>query len=90
MNTQLKTLFVDNPYLAEQVAAFCDSLPEFREAEREYMAMEEKISQQLGYETFGAFEQVQSWYTAKLVNAYYLFGLGLRQEVLYALQSEMS
>lgn len=90
MNSQIKTLFVDNPYLAEQVCAFCNTLPEFRRAEREYRALEERICGQLDRETFDAFDEAQSRYMANLVNAYYLFGLGLRQEVLAALQSEMS
>ena len=33
MNQILSTLFLDNPYIPEQVCTFCGSLPEFREAE---------------------------------------------------------
>ena len=78
MNTILNTLFLDNPYLPEQVTAFCKTLPEYREAERELEA-------QLGYEVLNRFDEAQSRYLARLVEAYYLFGLGLRQEVLSAL-----
>lgn len=90
MNGILKTLFEDNPYLAEQAWAFCESLPEFRAAEQEYRREEERISARLGYESFAAFEQAQSWYMAQLTKAYYLFGLGLRQEVLSTLQPKIS
>ena len=90
MTNPIKTLFIDNPYIAEQVCAFCNSLPEFRKAEQEYRALEERICAQLDSETFDAFDEAQSWYMAKLVNAYYLFGLRLRQEVLSALQPEVS
>lgn len=85
MNTILNTLFLDNPYLPEQVAAFCKTLPEYREAEREYRAAERELEARLGYESFNRFDEAQSRYLARLVEAYYLFGLGLRQELLSAL-----
>ena len=84
MNDTLKMLFVDNPYIAEQVCAFCKTLPEFREAERAFNAISEQVAEKLGKDLYFNFENAQSWYMAKLVNAYYLFGLGLRQEVLAA------
>ena len=84
MNDKLKMLFVDNPYIAEQVCAFCKTLPEFREAERAFNAISEQIAEKLGNDLYFNLENAQSWYMAKLVNAYYLFGLGLRQEVLAA------
>ena len=90
MNKTLKMLFVDNPYIAEQVCAFCSTLSEFQEAERKFDAVSEQIAEKLGQELYLDFEEAQSWYMAKLVNAYYLFGLGLRQEVLSALQPKVS
>ena len=85
MNNILNTLFLDNPYLPEQVTAFCNSLPEYREAEREYREAEQELEKQLGYAALNHFDEAQSRYMARLVQAYYLFGLGLRQEVLSAL-----
>ena len=79
MKDKLKSLFMDNPYLAEQVYDFCNTRPEFREAERKYQALAGQLR------AFDIFDEAQSWYMAKLVNAYYLFGLGLRQEVIEAL-----
>ena len=87
MNTILNTLFLDNPYIPEQVTAFCDTLPIFREAEQEYRTAERILSEQIGYDAFNRFDEVQSHYIAQLVHAYYLFGLGLRQEVLSALEA---
>ena len=87
MNHILNTLFLDNPYLPEQVHAYCNTLPEFREAEREYRAVEQELEDRLGYETSSRLEEIQSNYMARLVQAYYLFGLGLRQEVLSALET---
>lgn len=85
METILQTLFLENPYIPEQVCAYCKTLPEFREAEREYRAAEQELENQLGYQAFNRFDEVQSRYMARLVQAYYLFGLGLRQELLSAL-----
>lgn len=85
MNNILNTLFLDNPHIAEQVFAFCNSLPEYREAEQEYWTAERILLDQIGYDAFSRFDEAQSHYIAQLVQAYYLFGLGLRQEVLSAL-----
>ena len=85
MKDKLKSLFMDNPCLAEQVYDFCNARPEFREAERKYQALAGQLRAQLGHEAFDIFDEAQSWYMAKLLNAYYLFGLGLRQEVIEAL-----
>ena len=85
MDNILQTLFLDNPYLPEQVYAFCETLPEYREAALEYAQAAEELSGLLDYETFNRFNEAQSRYMARLVHAYYLFGLGMRQEVLSAL-----
>lgn len=87
MNTILNTLFLDNPYIPEQVAAYCKTLPEYLEAERAYLAAGQELEDRLGYETSSRFEEIHSRYMARLVQAYYLFGLGLRQEVLSALET---
>ena len=84
MNEILKTLFLDNPYIPEQVCAFCDQLPEFREAERAYEEAADRLRARLGTD-YDAFEETLNWHLARYAHAYYLFGLGLRQEVLSAL-----
>jgi len=87
MINEVKTLFVDNPCLPEQVRAFCKTLPKFLEAEREYRSAEEALEHRVGFSAFARFEEAQSHYMAQLVRAYYLFGLGLRQEVLRAMEA---
>jgi len=57
---------------------------------REEQLSAEQIAEKLGQELYLDFEAAQSWYMAKLVNAYYLFGLGLRQEIISALQPKVS
>lgn len=85
MNNILNTLFLDNPCIPEQVYTFCNSLPEYRNAEQAFRAMEQELEERLGYDFVNRFDEAQSRYLARLVQAYYLFGLGLRQEVLSAL-----
>ncbi|MCI9157889.1 MAG: hypothetical protein HFF55_02680 [Lawsonibacter sp.] len=48
MNDIVKTLFLDDPYLAGQVYASYDQLPEFREAERTYEDPANALRQRLG------------------------------------------
>lgn len=85
MNDILKTLFLDNPYIPEQICAFCDQLPEFREAERAYEEAAGRLRAQLGTEEVNTFDEIIGQYLSYYAHAYYLFGLGLRQEVLSAL-----
>ena len=88
MNNILRTIFLDNPYIPEQVFAFCNQLPEFQEAERAYAQSADRLRARLGAEEADAFDETFSWYLAQYVHAYYLFGLGLRQEVLSALTGQ--
>ena len=90
MNGILYTLFQDNTELPGKIYEFCKENPEFREAERAFNAISEQVAEKLGKDLYFNFENAQSWYMAKLVNAYYLFGLGLRQEILSALQPKVS
>ena len=43
-----------------------------------------------GWGGYGAFEEALDWHLAQYAHAYYLFGLGLRQEVIAALQPEVT
>ncbi len=85
MNAMLKTLFLDNPVLFREVQVFCQTRPGFRAAERAYEAQMRGLMDTLGYERFSEFEAALGRYTLQEVCAYYLFGLGLRQEILAAL-----
>ena len=82
MNDILATLFLNNPYLPEQVYAFCNQLPEFRKAEQDYSTFAARLRTQLGSAEFDQFEEILNGQLAQYARAYYLFGLGLRQEIL--------
>ena len=75
MKESIDSLFCNNPDLSHQIYTYCKANPEFMEAEAEYDALLQSLEQTLRY-------------SARLVQAYYLFGLGLRQEVLWALGRE--
>ena len=85
MGDILKTLFLDNPYLEEQVHAFCQQSPEFQAARRAYEAQLDRAEERLGFEAVDELEDAVIRYLSQCAHVYYLFGLGLRQEVLSAL-----
>lgn len=86
MNNILTTLFLDNPYIPEQVCAFCDQLPEFQKVERDYEVLAARLQARLGSAEYADFEEALNWYLAQYAHAYYPFGLGLRQELLSVLR----
>ena len=80
--TILQTLFLDNPELPAEIARFCASLPEYVQAERDYMQAAQELKELVGYERFNHFEEAVSWHMAAENRAYYLFGLNLRRKLL--------
>ena len=82
MQNNLKTLFLDNLELDEAISAFLAQDPEFVQAEQEFY----EIAQLVGFERYDRFERRLGHYTARLSAIHYLFGLGLRQEVLRAME----
>ena len=81
----LHSLFLDNPALDEALARFCRSDPAYLRARAEYEQMAAKLEQLLGYEGYCAYEECLNTYEARAERACYLFGLGLREEVLRGL-----
>lgn len=88
MHTLLNILFLDNPGVPEQIYTFCSQLPEFQKAERDYELSAAELRARLGDKDYDTFEETLFWYLAQYSRAYYLFGLGLRQEVLEAMGAE--
>ena len=89
MTNPIKALFVDNPDLDELIKDFCAQDPEYLTIKNEFYETAHKIRDIIGYDLYDCFEQRFAVYVARANELYYLFGLGLRQEVLSALQSEM-
>lgn len=90
MNDQLNPLFIDNPDLVEQIEVFCEKDPECSERKREFYETARKIAEITDFQLYDSFEQSFIRYLACANDIYYRFGLGLRQEVLSALQPEVS
>ena len=88
MKESIDSLFCNNPDLSHRIYTYCKANPEFMEAEAEYDALLQSLEQTLGYARMQEIEDCFLRYSARLVQAYYLFGLGLRQEVLWALGRE--
>ena len=90
MKDLIKMLFIDNPELEEAVKEFYTQSPESLRAKEEFYETAEEIAKLVGYDLYDRFEQRFGVYLACSNDIYYLFGLGLRQEVILALQSEVS
>ena len=88
MNSILYALFEDNPGLPEEVYRFCLARPAYRAAERDYRAAMDRAAGSLDRELFLDLDQAVGAYLAQEVRAYYLFGLGLRRQVLDALAAD--
>ncbi len=84
--TILQTLFLDNPELSSRVQRFCETLPEYAQAEQDLRSATQELEQTLGYEAYCRLEDTAIQYLGVIEKACYLFGLGIRREVLQAIQ----
>ena len=81
MEQMLKIMFSDNPNLPEELYTFCNSIPNYVRAEREYLQIARQVADRLGYDLYNEFEEKLNDYMAQQLDACYLFGLGLRREL---------
>ena len=88
MNMVLYKLFQDNPGLAGEVAKFCRTVPGYQTAEADFASQADQISRLVGPECYFPFEAAMNAQLAYEARAYYLFGLGLRRELLSALEPD--
>ena len=80
----LPSLFLNDTIDAE-IEAFCASDPKFAKAEQEFYEIANQIAELVGCDLYNAFEKSLSAYWLRTADLYYLYGLGLRQEVLQAI-----
>ena len=90
MNDHINMLFLDNLNLEEQIEAFCEKSPEYQEVRRRFFEAAHEIAAIVDFQLYDRFETSFGQLLSCSNDLYYLFGLGLRQEVLKALQPEMS
>ncbi len=81
MQDLIETLFCDHPEIPPAVARFCDSQPDYVSARQQYEAIASKIEKLVGYELFDELESAHTYCVSYEVNAYYRFGLGLREAI---------
>lgn len=81
----LNSFFKDNPDLEEEIFRFCSVRPEYVRAAEAFAQVTRELETLLGYEGYCRFEERLNQYRAMESEAYYLFGLGLRQDLLWAL-----
>lgn len=82
MNEKIKKLFLENPGLEDEIYAFCKQLPELEQAHNDCYALLRQVEASMGYSFSAQMEETINYYWSFLTKAYYLFGLGLRQDVL--------
>ena len=83
MNT-LPSLFFNDTIDAD-IEAFCASDPEFVNRKQQFYAAAHKIAELVGYDLNDAFEVSLGADWGRASDLDYLYGLGLRQEVLRAM-----
>ena len=81
----LQTLFLDNPEIPGEIASFCSSIPEYVQAEQEYNRVTAELMDLIGFARYSRFEEALTCHLFHETRAYYLFGLGLRREILSGL-----
>ena len=77
----ISSLFLNDTIDAE-IEAFCASDPEFVEAKRQFYAAAHEIKKLVGRDLYNALETSFGAYWLRASDLYYLYGLGLRQEIL--------
>ena len=83
--TILQTLFLDNLEIPAEIAKFCETIPEYVQAEREYNRASAELMDLIGFARYSRFEEALTCRLFHETRAYYLFGLGLRREILSGL-----
>ena len=83
MNT-LPSLFLNNAIVTE-IESFCASDPEFMRAQQEFNKITDQIETLASPDMYDAFEKGLWAYLYRTADLYYLYGLGLRQEILRTL-----
>ena len=81
-NELLYTLFLENPYLPEAIHRFCQTLPEYGQAQTDYRRAAADLQAQVDHKSYLRYEEALNRCWAEENRAYYLFGLHLRRTAL--------
>ena len=80
----LSTVFLNDSIITD-IEALCASDPEYLKARSEFYEIADRIEKLADPGLYDAFERSLWGYLNRTADLYYLYGLGLRQEVLQAL-----
>ena len=88
MHNTIRNLFLGDFDLDEELEAFCERNPEYRKTQQEFYAVAHEIAEMIGFEQYDRLERSFGSYLNCANDIHYLFGLGLRQELLSALGAD--
>ena len=77
----LSSLFL-NDTVDEEIEAFCASDPEYLKTKQEFYEIADQFEKLAGPGLYDVFEKSLWAYMYRTADLYYLYGLGLRQEIL--------
>ena len=77
----LPSLFLNDTIVTE-IETFCASDPEFMRTKQEFYKITDQIETLASPDLYNAFEKGLWAYLYRTADLYYLYGLGLRQEIL--------
>ena len=72
----IQTLFLDNLEISAEIVKFCNTIPEYVQAEREYNKAAQELMELIGYERYSEFELALTNHLSNEVRAHYLFEIG--------------
>ena len=81
----LPPLFLESTTLDAQLEAYCTNAPGYQKLREEFFETMDQIFQRIDFDLYDTFEERFGAYLYRTAELYYLFGLGLRQEVLQTL-----
>lgn len=84
MNT-LPALFLESEALDSELEAFCNNDPKYLQASQEFYEAAEEFSKHVSPDLYNTFEKRFNTYLFRTADLYYLYGLGLRQDILRAI-----
>lgn len=70
MEQMIENMFSDNPNLPEELYTFCNSIPDYVRAEREYLQIARQVADRLGYDLYNEFEEKLNDYMAQQLDAW--------------------
>ena len=86
MQDLLAELLWHNVKIDEAANRLCQTLPGFSEAKQAYDSLSEQLREIAGYDLYDRYFAQLIRYTSYEVQAYYALGLGLRADIVKALE----